>query len=190
MAQVRQDYRRFETVEVFEKWATTQTGPWELYDGAAVAPERADHTRIKARTWQSLDRALQGKHCEAFTDGLMVPGPGLRRFQPDVVVVCGDPVGADDQIITTPQIIVEILSPTTKDIDTGLKLESYFALPSVHHYLILSSTTQRTIHHRRWDGPSLLTRVHHIGPVELDPPGISIAVDDLYRGNNHSRQTV
>ena len=147
-----------------------------------MAPEWADHTRIKARTWQAIDQALQGTRCEALVDGLMVPGPGLRRFQPDVLVSCGDPVGADDQVVNSPMIIVEVLSPTTEDIDTGLKLESYFALSSVQHYLLLSSTTQRVIHHRRWEGPSLLTRIHHTGTIALDPPGIRIDVNDLYRG--------
>ena len=191
MAQVRHHGQRFETVEAFDDWVARQPDRWELHDGVAVAmaPERADHTRIKARTWQALDHALQGTQCEALVDGLSVPGPGLRRFQPDVLVTCGDPVGADAQVVTAPVIIVEVLSLPTENTDTGLKLESYFALPSLQHYLILSSTTRRVIHHRRSEGPSLLTRIYHAGTVELDPPGISVDVEDFYRGAGFTSQT-
>lgn len=188
MARVRHHAPRFDTVEAFEQWATKQPGRWELHDGAAVAmaPERADHARIKARAWQAIERSLSAAptHCEVLIAGLMVPGPGLRRFQPDVLVACGDRVDGDDQIVAMPIILVEVLSSSTEYVDTGLKLESYFALPSVQHYLILSATARQVIHHRRWDGPNLLTRIHRDGAIELDPPGISIDVADLYRGTN------
>ncbi len=84
----------FDSVEAFDRWASGQEGRWELHDGVpiAMAPERVDHARIKTRTWQALDRALRdrGSECEAILDRPLVPGPGLRRFQPDVLLTCGD----------------------------------------------------------------------------------------------------
>lgn len=80
---------------------------------------------------------------------------------------------------------MEVLSPSTEDVDTGIKLESYMALPSVQHYLVVSTATRCVIHHRRWDdGEQFLTALRRTGAVELDPPGISIRVEDLYSGTD------
>lgn len=186
MSQTRQQQPRFDSVRAFQSWSARQPGRWELHDGEAVAmaPERAEHVRIKARAWQALDRAIvvAGLPCEALIDGMAVPGPGLRQFIPDVIVTCGDQVDPDNQTVEAPTILVEVLSPSTEPTDTGLKLESYFGLPSMMHYLIISSTTRRVIHHQRSTHPNLLTAIRHTGLIEMDPPGLNIVVEDLYRG--------
>lgn len=189
MSQARSLLPRFHDVAAFQEWAAAQPGDWELHDGipVAMAPERADHVRIKQQAWVALREALRQKdvRCEALIDGLAVPGPGLRRFRPDVVVSCGERLDGDSQTVDQPVILVEVLSPSTEDVDTGIKLESYLALPSVQHYLVISSITRSVIHHRRWDdGEQFLTAIRRTGVVELDPPGISIRVEDLYSGTN------
>ncbi len=40
-------------------------------------------------------------------------------------------------MIPAPVVVVEILSPGTKTVDTTKKLEGYFKLASVRHYLII-----------------------------------------------------
>lgn len=176
---------RFAAVSEFEAWAGQQDGDWELHDGVpvAMAPERADHARLKANAWQALRQGVRGAGlaCEAFVDSMMVPGPGVRQFKPDVVVNCGARVTGDEQVVRSPVILVEVLSPTTAAVDTGLKLDSYFSLPTVQHYLLVSSDTQRVVHHQRWEGDRILTRILRNGLVQLDPPGITVAIEDLYQ---------
>ena len=178
----------FQTAAEFEAWHERQPDRWELHDGVAVAmsPERIDHTRIKARIWAALDRALRraGLPCEALVDGVTVPGPGRRRFIPDASVSCGERLRGDDTQSASPVILVEVLSPGTAEIDHGIKLDSYFALPSVQHYLIVSSSSRMIVHHARLDGERLATRLHHAGPIALDPPGITVGVEDLYEGTD------
>lgn len=178
----------FDSVEAFDQWAASQDGRWELHDGLpiAMAPERVDHARIKTRTWQALDRVLRERasHCEAILDGPLVPGPGLRRFQPDVLLTCGDRPNGDDLVVLSPLLIVEVVSPSSEGYDLGLKLDSYFALPSVQHYLVVFADRRLVVQHSRQAGPGLLTTLHHDGAIELDPPGISILLADMYVGSN------
>ena len=79
-----------------------------------------------------------------------------------------------------PIIGVEVLPPRASDVDTGGKLEGYFRLASVRHYLIVRSDRRAIIHHRRGDDDSVATRIITQGSVELDPPGITLDLDRLY----------
>ena len=57
--------------------------------------------------------------------------------------------------------------------DAGAKLEDYFRLPSVRHYLILKTENRTSFITRGADG-IILTRIVREGPILLDPPGITL----------------
>ena len=51
--------------------------------------------------------------------------------------------------IPNPVVVVEVLSPSTAADDQGVKLDGYFSLPSVQHYLIVDPDRRVMIHHKR-----------------------------------------
>jgi Uma2 family endonuclease len=170
----RQEYRT---------WLQQQpAGRFERIGGVVVAkaPERIAHVRIKARVWQSLDRAIRaaGVACEALMDGVTVE-VGDSDYEPDAVVQCG-PLDPNGVTADRPVIIVEVLSPSTRTIDRALKLPEYFRLPSLHHYLIVWADNQQVVHHQRGAGDVIETQVFTSGAMRLDPPGITIDLAELY----------
>ena len=78
--------------------------------------------------------------------------------------------------IPNPVIVVEVLSPSTAADDHGLKLDGYFSLPSVEHYLILDADRRVMIHHKRGQAGAIETRILRDGAVRLDPPGFEAEV--------------
>jgi Uma2 family endonuclease len=68
------------------------------------------------------------------------------------------------------------LSATTAHSDTSAKLIGYFKLQSVAHYLVLDPDARTVTHYVRDGTPNLLSS----GPLRLDPPGIVVAVGDLF----------
>jgi Uma2 family endonuclease len=72
-----------------------------------------------------------------------------------------------------------VLSPSTRTTDRSEKLEKYFRLPSVQHYLIVWADRRRVVHHRRACG-NVATTVHIEGTIMLDPPGMLFDVAALY----------
>ena len=188
MSQARTVPLVFHDPAEFDAWEAGQPGSWELHDGLPVlmAPERADHVRLKAQCCLALRNALRAKGlpCEAFIHGLTVPGPGARRFKPDVVVTCGERLPGDAQVVESPVILAEVLSPLTQNDDTDIKLESYFKLPSVQHYLVLSTQAQRIIHYSRSGEGRLLTGLPVSGPVALPHPDIAVLMDEIYEGTS------
>ena len=80
-------------------------------------------------------------------------------------------------------IVVEILSPSTRQGDLTRKLVAYFKVPSVQHYLVFWADRPQVLHHRRQaNGEGIETRVITGGEIALDPPGIAIKVEDVYAG--------
>lgn len=186
-------------------------GRFELVGGevVAMAPERAGHGRTKLRTTNALDVAIRAARlpCEALIDSVNVRVAGDSVYKPDAIVRCGPPVPDDATTIADPVVVVEVLSPSTRHVDTGEKLKGYFSLPSLRHYLILNPKDWSIIHHRRAgegrpdDPPSgppngpIETRILHAraataedgaggeagAELILDPPGLAIACGDLFQ---------
>jgi Uma2 family endonuclease len=171
------------TVDEFLVWAEAREEKWELHDGVAVAmaPERARHSRVKAHVVAALIDAVRRANapCGVYVDGLAIRVKNRRAFRPDAVVVC-PPAPPQELATATPLIAVEVLSPSSVPIDRGLKLDSYFSLPSLAHYLILDPDRRALTHHRRTPEGLAEPRLVREGALRLDPPGLEIAFDDLF----------
>lgn len=177
MAQVlsRQEYQR---------WVEQQPrGRYERVGGVvhAMAPERWVYARIKANVWQALRHAIlsTGLTCQAAPDGMTVEIDDDTDYEPDALVNCGAPIPDDAIAAPNPVVVVEVLSPSTRSVDNGGKLADYFRVPSIQHYLLVRTQRQEVIHHRR-TGDRIETRIIGEGDIHLDPPGIRIALGDLY----------
>lgn len=175
------------TAEEFLAWAAEHEFRGELVSGqvVAMAPERYAHVRAKGLAYRALGDAIAraGLPCEAIVDGMAVRVDPATIYQPDVILRCGEPLDADTVIAPDPVVLVEVLSPSTAVLDTGGKLEGYFRIPSLRHYLILRAGNRSVIHHAREtaDGP-IATRIlrEPTGSLALDPPGIVLPLVALF----------
>jgi Uma2 family endonuclease len=173
------------TLGEFYAWAERQRdGRFELEDGRviAMAPERALHARTKLRACLALRDALAGRGtgCEVFPDGLTVAIDDGSAYEPDVLVQCGERLAPDAIAATQPVIVVEVVSPSTNQRDMTTKLVGYFRLDSIRHYLIVDAEKRIVVHHQRTGGEALATRILAGGALALDPPGISVRIEDLF----------
>jgi Uma2 family endonuclease len=170
-------------LDAFLAFAEAREGKWELFDGVPVAmsPERIRHISVKGRAYIALDQAIRvaGLACSALTDGVTVRVRDDRAFIPDALVLCPPP-SPDAIVIDNPVIVVEVLSPSTLAVDHGIKLEGYFSLASVQHYLILDPDSRMVIRHARGEDGAILTRILRGGALRLEPPGLDLRVEDLF----------
>jgi Uma2 family endonuclease len=186
MAKARDELAGRMTVEQFLVWLEDQPEHprYELIDGVpvAMAPGRAAHARLKAEIWLALRDGIKsgGLPCEVFPDGMGVQIDEASLYEPDAVVHCGERLPGEEVLIPAPIIVVEVLSPSTQHVDTGLKLEGYLRLPSVRHYLIARTDRPAIIHHRRTDDSEISTRIVTAGALNLDPPGLTLDIDQIY----------
>jgi Uma2 family endonuclease len=181
-----QPARKRMTSEVFIAWAIAQPEGerYELVAGEVVAmsPERVGHARVKHRVARCLEDAIAaaGLPCEALPDGMSVEIDEDTVYEPDALVRCGDRLPDEAVKIADPVIVVEVLSPSSRARDAGAKLEDYFRLPSVRHYLIVKTENRSVIHHRKDDAGEIATRILRAGRLELDPPRLMVDVERFF----------
>ena len=83
-------------------------------------------------------------------------------------------------VFSNPVVVVEVLSPGTKTIDTTRKLEGYFKLPSVRHYLIVDPEAHMVVHHARDETGAIATSVLDRGEIDLAAIATKVPVASLF----------
>jgi Uma2 family endonuclease len=116
---------------------------------------------------------------------LLGDGVGVRisqhvLYERDAFVYCGPEVPSNTLEVSNPVLLVEVASPSTRQFDDTVKLNGYFSLASVHHYLIIDPDGPPVVHYSRQSaGPPRREEVHG-GALTLAPPGIDLAVAELF----------
>ena len=114
--------------------------PVELIDGKVVmmSPRpRPKHNRVITRISSIFERYLEGKPCIVYSDGVDVHLDEKNSFIPDVMIICSHDIIHEDAIYGAPDLVVEVLSPSTMNYDRGAKLQTY-GRSGVREYWIVS----------------------------------------------------
>jgi len=102
--------------------------------GASVA-----HNDIAANVLSLLRAGLGDSGCRAFGSDLRLVTPGGLYTYPDVMVICGRPelVPGRPDTVTNPVMLVEVLSPATRDYDRGEKRLASQTIPTLRELLLV-----------------------------------------------------
>jgi Uma2 family endonuclease len=129
-----------------EDWKTWE-GRWELVNGVAydMTPAPAvDHQRVSIRLAAGIFNALEegkrkagGGECEVLAAPVDLFLPNQQSvYQPDLVIVCDPAKVTERGIEGVPDLVVEILSPSTASRDLARKRWAYEAA-GIPEYLIV-----------------------------------------------------
>ena len=114
-------------VDQFLAWAEDRPGRFELDAGEIVAmsSERVRHAETKFLAQKSLERAIERANlpCHVLPDGMAVRIDEYSAYEPDAQVYCGPRLPPDASEVASPLVVVEVLSPGTRSLDTGAKPE-------------------------------------------------------------------
>jgi Uma2 family endonuclease len=175
--------KRMNATEFLDWVQTRPKGNYELIRGetVAMAPERAEHGRVKFNICRALADAITKARlpCEAFVDSLGAAIDEFTIYQPDALVNCGEPVAPDALLAPAPVIIVEAISPSSRRVDTNAKLAGYFRIGSLRHYLVVDCGRRLVLHYSR-QGEQISVALVSDGALALDPPGLSIQIADIF----------
>lgn len=172
------------TVDRYLAWLEEQPrGRFELVDGQVIPmnAQRVEHINTKVYVIIALMEAVKGTAFHALGDGMAVRINDKSAYEPDALVYGGEPLKDGTVIIPDPVLVVEILSPGTKTVDTTKKLEGYFKLPSVRHYLIVDPIAKSVVHHARDESGNIATVVADAGLLTLQALGVTVPVDAFFK---------
>lgn len=160
---------------------------WELVGGRIVAMTNPTerHEQIVSNIGAPLKLAMDRLGCRAYFGGMRVQrsddSRGLDKPRPDVLVRCG-PV-TPNAYVTDPLMVVEVLSPSTIDIDRGDKLRFYKRLPTLRHSVLVYQDQARVEHYRRSDrGWELETLTVPVDRLTLEAVGFEMTLATIYFG--------
>lgn len=177
------------TVGEFLAWREnlSDDARYELIAGVPVrlmAPTTIRHAQIQHNAGQALRQAISqaGLSCRVYDagPGVAIGIEGDECRIPDVVVTCAATIDETAHLIPEPLIVVEVASPSTRLADVNDKVEFYGGMPSIQHYLVIEQDRQRVVYHG-CGASGLEPKILREGEITLDPPGIVLAFDELYR---------
>lgn len=118
--------------------------PVEMIDGKVcmMSPRPfIAHNIIIANLTTIFGTYLKGKPCMVFSDGVDVHLDEKNTFIPDVMIVCNHDIIKPNALYGAPDLVVEVLSPSTAVHDRGPKMKAY-ARAGVREYWIVAAGTR------------------------------------------------
>jgi len=184
------------TMDVDEFMAFLEMRPkeerWDLIEGVAVmmAPPSLAHQWIARNLCELLNRAFeaQGSGLQAYHE-IAIRLPGVLNFQPEPDVVVAPGPAGPDLYAQDFRLVAEILSPSNRRTEIGMKLQRYCqAATNLYAVIIEPHEILVEIHakSRNWQ-PIALRRRDDL--IEMPEFGLRCAVGDLYRGTTLDPQT-
>jgi Uma2 family endonuclease len=158
----------------------------EYHDGQiyAMAGTSFRHNVIASNLNRVIGTQLVDRPCQPTIGDirLRINPTGLYTY-PDLMVVCGEPRFADDTFDTllNPNVIIEILSPSTESWDRGGKFAHYRRIESLTDYVLISQDKILVEHYNRQGEQWLLTALSQPeDSLALASIGCEIPLRDVY----------
>ncbi|MFW6241024.1 MAG: Uma2 family endonuclease [Thermodesulfobacteriota bacterium] len=148
------------------------------------------HNLIAGNIFASFHRQLRRREpCEVYMNDMRVKVEfGELYTYPDIVVACESPEMEDEHFDTllNPQVIVEVLSPSTEAYDRGLKFEHFRSLQSLRDYLLVHQNKVHVEHFVRREGNQwvLSERRKSSDTIEIDSVGCQLNLAEVYEKTN------
>ncbi len=118
----------------------------------AMVGASLNHNHIVVNLVISLGNQLRERPCDVFASDMKVRIEAADALTyPDLAAVCGQPELYDERkdILLNPNVIVEVLSPSTEAWDRGGKFAIYRQIPTLQEYLLVSQDRLLVERYRR-----------------------------------------
>src|SRR5579859_5585001 len=179
--------RLFMTEEEYLAFDRASETKHEYWDGevVAMAGGTKNHNRHSLNMVTALSQQIgPDDPCRVYGMDMRVQVSKKKYVYPDIVVSCDDSDhDGESDILHSPHLIVEVLSPSTERDDRGKKLLWYQAKPTLLEYVLVNYRIRWVELYRRPDksGGAWLYLTYGPGQViELESLDARIPVDTLY----------
>lgn len=177
------------TVEEYLRFEKESREKHEYFKGEIVAMARvsARHNVIFSNLFGELGYRLKGGPCKPYGSDLRIHIPENTLFTyPDISIICGEIVPSEIDVDTAilPIVLIEILSPSTKDYDRGGKFRMYRDIPALKEYVLIDSESTsievfRVNRQGNWELEEHRSIEHSLIIRTVD---VSLPLNEIYEG--------
>lgn len=152
----------------------------------AMAGAQPPHVLIESSLIATLYALFRGRPCNVFTSNIRVRVKEADLWTyPDVTVVCGEPkfeTASNPQSLLNPQVIFEVLSPSTEAFDRGDKFTRYRKLETLTDYVLVASERMQVEHFVRQAGGAWIMTDYHLPhhTLPLASLGCELPLAEIY----------
>ena len=182
------------TLEEFFEFQEHSPIPYEFVNGIIrpVSAPSVAHCRVAQNIYRAIDPHLRKGPCEAFIAGgavKLILGEDNIVYKPDIFVSCDKSMWGENWI-PNPRFVVEVLAPSTQQIDRREKAANYRRVPAMEEYVIASQKrAELTIYRRvaRWL-PEIVSGDRAIADfrsLDVSVP-LSVIYEDVFRDGTPS----
>ena len=182
--------KRHFTIEEYLEMEKSSPVKHEYYQGEIFAMSGAglNHNEIFSNVFVEIGNKLKGKPCRPYGSDMRMNIPENTLFTyPDISIYCNGlkQSDVDENSFTLPTVIIEILSPSTKNYDRGKKFTLYKDIPSLKEYVMIDSESVSVEAYYLDDRQNWVVNKHELisDRVNLVSMGFGIALTDIY---NHA----
>lgn len=130
------------TIEEYLEWEKAGRDKHEFYQGEVFAMAGANrrHNLIATNLMRDIATALRRDPCQPYGSDMRIHIPENSLFTyPDLTIICGEPISSvhDEDSFIHPVVIIEILSPSTRNYDRGEKFRLYQDIPTLKEYIMV-----------------------------------------------------
>jgi Uma2 family endonuclease len=122
--------------------ASEEKHEYYLAEIFAMSGAGVDHNIIAGNIFSEIKQRLKGKSCRPFNSDQRIHIRQNSLFTyPDISIVCGQIITLEDDNwnILNPTVIIEVLSPSTRNYDHGGKFKLYRDIPTLKEFILVES---------------------------------------------------
>jgi Uma2 family endonuclease len=159
---------------------------YEYSDGyvCMMAGGSFNHDTIKSNVQRILWELLRGGKCRVYSPDIKVYICKERYFHPDVTVTCDPRDRGVGDLLRSPRLVVEVLSPSTELRDRTWKLHNYTAHPTIEEYMLASARSLKIELYRKEQNKWVYYAFAANEDIDLACLGVHFPVAEAYEGIN------
>jgi Uma2 family endonuclease len=174
--------RKRMTLAEFLEWDDGTDRRYELLDGVPVmmAPSLEAHGEIAVALGAEIRARLQAP-CRVISEaGVLITDPADTYYIADLAVTCA-PREPGRRTVVEPVLVIEVLSPSSGQVDRWRKVADYRTVPSVQEILVVFSDERRVELQRRAPGGWRVEDLIGKAEIKLSCCSSPIPLDPIYR---------
>ena len=185
------------TLEEYLELERTSEERFEFWDGEifCMSGVSEEHAEIETNLIVSLKSRLRTRGCRVFPANMRIKVPTAPPYRyADLSALCGEAqfeeIGGVDALVN-PQLIVEVLSPSTEAYDRGDKFTHYKSIPTLSEYLLVAQHRPHVTHlYKQAYGTWIHAEANDLAAtLELTSLDCALPLNEIYRGVSFDAET-